>query len=55
MCFRPPSVSKPKKCPSCGTVNPGNLKECRNCKHPLDSGEQKTVEQQSKEQTHKEV
>jgi ribosomal protein L40E len=31
MCFRPPSVGKPKKCPECGSYNPAILKQCRKC------------------------
>jgi ribosomal protein L40E len=31
MCFRPPTVGKPKKCPECGSVNPAIVKQCRKC------------------------
>ena len=31
MCFRPPSVSKPKRCPDCNSLNPGTLTVCRKC------------------------
>ena len=35
MCFRPPSVRKPKKCTNCGTLNPAAIKVCNKCGAPL--------------------
>lgn len=35
MCFRPPTVSKPKKCPNCGMPNPAIAKVCFKCKTEL--------------------
>ena len=35
MCFRPPSVQKPVKCPSCGKFNPATNKVCIQCKADL--------------------
>ena len=35
MCFRPPSVGKPQKCPECGALNPGAAKTCVKCKAAL--------------------
>ena len=37
MCFRPPSVGKPIKCPSCGALNPNIAKNCVKCKTDLTS------------------
>ena len=31
MCFRPPTVRKPKKCPKCGILNPATIKTCNKC------------------------
>lgn len=31
MCFRPPNVKKPIKCPACSTLNPGENKNCKKC------------------------
>lgn len=31
MCFRPPTVKKPIKCPACNTINPGENKVCKKC------------------------
>lgn len=31
MCFRPPSVTKPTKCPSCGIFNLPPNKTCKKC------------------------
>lgn len=43
MCFRPPTATKPKKCPECGAMNPATAKNCIKCKAGLDSAEaQKT-------------
>lgn len=41
MCFRPPTVNKPIKCPSCETLNPANLKLCKKCQGPLEAEEKK--------------
>jgi ribosomal protein L40E len=35
MCFRPPSASKPKKCPNCDALNPPIAKNCVKCKSAL--------------------
>jgi len=35
MCFRPPNVKKPIKCPKCGALNPGTNKECSKCNADL--------------------
>ena len=35
MCFRPPKLSKPKKCPNCGMLNPVIAKVCIKCKTEL--------------------
>ncbi|TWH59485.1 double zinc ribbon protein [Desulfitobacterium sp. LBE] len=35
MCFRPPEVAAPKKCPECGARNPGVFKTCKKCGNPL--------------------
>lgn len=35
MCFRPPSVNKPIKCPACGAINPAIAKTCLKCKADL--------------------
>jgi len=35
MCFRPPSIVKPAKCPDCGTVNPPTKKICSKCQADL--------------------
>jgi len=43
MCFRPPTVGKPKKCEKCGTMNPPAAKECRKCKNAL-SNQQEPIE-----------
>jgi hypothetical protein len=39
MCFRPPQVGLPKKCPSCGAMNQSNLTHCKKCKTELPEGE----------------
>lgn len=44
MCFRPPTAAKPKKCPKCGTMNPGTLKICRKCQSPLSSPDQESAD-----------
>lgn len=41
MCFRPPTVNKPIKCPCCGTLNPSNLKLCKKCQEALKTEEKK--------------
>lgn len=41
MCFRPPTVSKPIKCPNCETLNPPKYKVCKKCKQPLSAEENK--------------
>lgn len=35
MCFRPPNVQKPIKCPECGKFNPATNKVCNECKAEL--------------------
>lgn len=40
MCFRPPTVQKPIKCPSCGKFNPATNKVCINCKADLTAPEE---------------
>lgn len=35
MCFRPPSVQKPIKCPNCNKFNPAINKVCIHCKTDL--------------------
>lgn len=35
MCFRPPEMKAPKKCPACGARNPGMNKVCKKCGEPL--------------------
>lgn len=35
MCFRPPTPSKPIKCPDCGALNPTVAKKCVKCKADL--------------------
>ena len=37
MCFRPPSAAKPKKCPSCGSMNPPTRTTCLKCNADLGS------------------
>lgn len=39
MCFRPPQVGKPKRCPSCGAMNQYNLTHCKRCKAELPEGD----------------
>lgn len=35
MCFRPPEMKPPKKCPECGARNPGMKTTCKKCGAPL--------------------
>jgi predicted RNA-binding Zn-ribbon protein involved in translation (DUF1610 family) len=35
MCFRPPYVGKPIKCPNCGKMNPATNKNCVQCNTEL--------------------
>ena len=35
MCFRPPTVQRPVKCPGCGVMNPPTSKKCRRCEADL--------------------
>lgn len=36
MCFRPPQVNKPQKCPECNAYNQPNAKICKKCGAELD-------------------
>ncbi|WP_373657689.1 zinc-ribbon domain-containing protein [Sporomusa acidovorans] len=35
MCFRPPEIKAPVKCPECGARNLGTNKTCKKCGKPL--------------------
>lgn len=35
MCFRPPEIKPPVKCPECGARNAGHLTNCKKCGTPL--------------------
>lgn len=42
MCFRPSSTQKPIRCPKCGTLNPPNQVNCRECQEELKKPEPKS-------------
>ncbi|WP_373657610.1 hypothetical protein [Sporomusa acidovorans] len=35
MCFRPPTATKPIKCPACGALNQPTKKNCTKCQADL--------------------
>jgi predicted RNA-binding Zn-ribbon protein involved in translation (DUF1610 family) len=39
MCFRPPQVQKPKRCPNCNAMQPGIAKVCKKCGTELPSSD----------------
>lgn len=43
MCFRPPQVGKPIKCPECGAMNPFNQAKCKKCKAELPHPEEEMM------------
>lgn len=43
MCFRPPEVKKPKKCPVCGALSPFTVNACRKCGTPLPDPEPEKI------------
>lgn len=49
MCFRPPNVQKPIKCPNCGKFNPATNKVCIECKAELTAAVEPKKEEPKKE------